>query len=77
VIAITRDELLDLLTTAALIGEDMPSLPGTRGDVAAVLERRMRRTLAGLTDTAADEAGDAIPDYMAAELATQAASARE
>jgi hypothetical protein len=73
VITITRDELLDLLTTAALIGEDVPSLPGTRGELTAVIERRMRRTLDGLALTSQPPAS--IPTRIQGRLVTDAVRA--
>jgi hypothetical protein len=45
-IDLTRADLLDLLTTAALIGRDDTHNCLTRGEVTAVVERRMRKQLA-------------------------------
>jgi len=47
-VTLTRNELLDMLTTAALVGMDIQSsldYAMTRGDVTEVVERRMRKEL--------------------------------
>lgn len=41
----TREELLDLLTDAATIGRNELHVAGTRGDVTAYIEYRMRHRI--------------------------------
>ena len=62
-VTLTRAELLDLLTTAAQIGHDMDYAGLTRGDITAVVEGRMRRSLADLRTTPVDLVPTEISGY--------------
>lgn len=48
-VTLTYDKLLDMLTTAAIIGRNELAIVQTRGDATDAIKRRMRDLLASLT----------------------------